>query len=178
MKTRRGVKAWVTAAVAVAAVLFPVMALAQSAAIGVEATISTTALSIGNMRDLVFGNVVAGVPVTINPRTSANAGQFEIHGLRNAELQANLTLPTQLTTGFWTMPITFNATAACWRRQTGQGGCTQFNPTVNLVERVRNNNAPNNTLFLWIGGTVSPAVGQHTGVYSGNITLTVTYTGN
>lgn len=178
MRTRRGVWAWLAAAVAVAAVLCPAVAIAQSAAIGVQAQISTTALSIGQMQDLRFGNVVAGLPVTINSRTNANAGWWEIHGNRNAEIQVNLTLPNQLSTGFWTMPITFSNTAGCWRKQTAQGGCTQYNPATTLVQRIRNQNPPNNTFNVWLGGTVSPAVGQHTGVYLANVRLTVAYTGN
>ena len=165
-------------AVAAATALLPAAARAQSAAIGAQAIISTTALSIGQMKDLIFGNVVAGVPVTINSRTNANAGWWEIHGNRNAEIQVTMVLPTQLTTGTWNMPITFSNTSGCWRKQTAQGGCTQYNPNTTLVQRIRNQNPPNNTFNVWIGGTVSPAVGQHTGVYRANINLTVAYTGN
>jgi hypothetical protein len=63
-------------------------------------------------------------------------------------------------------------------RSSGQGGCTQYNPSTALVRRIRNQNPPNNTFFVWLGGTVNPAVGQHTGVYLGNVTMTVAYTGN
>ncbi len=161
------------------ALLAPTAASAQlSAAIGVEAVISTTALSIAQQNDLDFGAVVPGVPVTINARTNANAGWFEIHGQRNAEIAITMTLPTQLTTGFWTMPITFGNTAGCWRRQGGQNGCTLWNPNNVLVERIRNNNPPNNVFWVWIGGTVSPAAAQHAGVYLGTITMSVVYTGN
>lgn len=180
MTLRRGV--WtgpvLAAVIAAASALLPALARAQTAAIGVEATISTTALSIGQEQDLRFGNVVPGVPVTINPRTNPNAGGWEIHGNRNAELAIVLTLPTQLSTGFWTMPITFAANSGCWRRAPGQAGCNFYNPTTTLVRRIRNQNAPNNTFFVWIGGTVSPSAVQNTGVYLGNITLTVAYTGN
>lgn len=159
--------------------LVPAAALAQGArSIGARVTITTTALSIGQMQDLRFGNVVAGVPVTINSRTNTNAGAWVIHGSRNAEVAVTLTLPTQLSTGFWNMPISFSNTAGCWRRAPGQNGCTQYNPATTLVRRIRNRNVPDNTLHVWIGGTVSPAAGQHTGVYLGNITLTVAYTGN
>ena len=166
------------AVLAAALVLAPAMGRAQTAAIGAQAMISTTALSIGQMQDLRFGNVVAGVPVTINPRTNANAGAWVIHGNRNAEISVQLTLPTQLSTGFWNMPIAFANNSGCWRRAPGQAGCTFWNPAVTLVRRIRNQNPPNNTFHVWIGGTVTPAAGQNTGVYLGNVTLTVAYTGN
>ena len=148
------------------------------AQIGVAADISTTALSISQTADLDFGAVVPGIAVTINARTNPAAGLFEIHGNRNAEIAVTMTLPTQLSTGFWTMPISFGATSGCWRRQAPQGGCTLWDPTTVLVERIRNNNPPNNTFFVWIGGTVSPAAAQNPGMYLGSITLSVAYTGN
>ena len=164
---------------ALAALALPAAARAQAfASVGVEAVVSTTALSIGQMQDLRFGNVVAGVPVTINPRTNVNAGMWEIHGNRNAEFGVQIALPTELSTGFWTMPISFNNQSGCWRRQPGQNACTQYDPSTVLVERIRNNVAPNNVFYVWIGGTVSPSATQHTGVYLGNLTLSVAYTGN
>lgn len=175
---RRSARALLAAAAALAH-LAPRAASAQvSASIGVEAIISTTALSIAQANDLSFGTVVPGVPVTINARTNANAGWFQIHGARNAEIAITMALPTELSTGFWTMPIAFGGNAGCWRRQGGQGGCTLWDPNTVLVGRIRNNNPPNNTFFVWIGGTVTPSPTQHTGVYQGTVTMSVVYTGN
>ena len=165
--------------VAMVAAVLPAAARAQQfASVGVEAIIASTSLSIGQMQDLRFGNVVPGVPVVINPRTNTNAGMWEIHGNRNAEIAVQLALPSQLSTGFWTMPIAFGNNSGCWRRQAGQGACTLYDPATTLVERIRNAPAPNNTFHVWIGGTVNPAAAQHTGVYLANVTLTVAYTGN
>jgi hypothetical protein len=176
MRRRRVLRA---AAVAALALLAPVAAFAQvTAAVGVSATISTTALSIAQQSDLDFGAAVPGVPVTVNARTGATAGMYEIHGARNAEIAITMALPTQLSTGFWTMPVTFGNTSGCWRRQGGQNGCNFWNPSTVLVERIRNNNPPNNQFLVWIGGTVTPSAAQHTGVYLANITMSVVYTGN
>jgi hypothetical protein len=46
------------------------------------------------------------------------------------------------------------------------------------VQRIRNQNYPNNTFYVWIGGTVSPSAAQNPGVYLGTIQLSVAYTGN
>lgn len=166
-------------ATTLAMAVLPTRAAAQGTAqVGVAAEVSTSLLSIGQRLDLQFGNVVPGVSTVINPRTSANAGTWVIHGARNAEVVVTFVLPTQLSTGTWTLPMSFGPTSACSRRAAGQGGCSFFNPNVPLIERIRNQNAPNNHLYVWIGGTVSPSPTQHTGVYLGTITLTVAYTGN
>ena len=166
-------------ALAALALLAPRAAFAQgSAQIGVAVDISTTALSVAQMADLDFGAIVPGVAKTINARTNASAGHYQINGARNAEVAITMTLPTQLSTGFWTLPISFGATSGCSRKNGGQGGCTLWNPNTVLIDRIRNNNPPNNTYLVWIGGTVTPSAVQHTGMYLGNITLTVVYTGN
>jgi len=152
---------------------------AQNASITAAATVSQTALSVVAIANTRFGTVTPGTPVTINPQTSANAGEFEFHGNRNAQINATFTLPTQLTTGTggYTMPITFGANTACRRNTAVQGGCTRFNPATGFTARLRNQNPPNDTYFVWMGGTVSPAAGQHPGVYRGTITVTAAYTG-
>ncbi len=175
----RRLRALPLAAAAALALLAPRAVSAQlTASIGVEVQISTTALSIAQTNDIDFGAVVPGVPVTINARTNAAAGWFIIHGARNAEIAVTMTLPTQLSTGVWTMPIAFGNNSGCWRRAGGQGGCNLWNPNNVLVRRIRNNNPPNNTFYVWIGGTVTPAPTQHAGVYLGVVTLSAVYTGN
>ncbi len=177
----RGWVRWLVAgllASAVTAFAFVHEARAQAASISANALLSPTALAVGQLKDLQFGNVTAGVPVTINPRTNPNAGEFEIQGTRNAEVAVTLTLPTQLSTGFWTMPVGFGVTSGCWRRAPGQAGCNFWNPNTVLVARIRNQNPPNNHLWVWIGGTASPAAAQNAGVYYGTIQMSVVYTGN
>jgi len=178
-ETRAWIRRVVTAALiaAATALAFVHEARGQSAAINATVLVDPTALAIGQLRSLLFGNVTPGTPVTVDGR-NASAGQFEVQGTRNAEVAITMTLPTQLSTGFWTMPISFGPTSGCWRRQTGQNACTYWDPNTVLVQRVRNNPVPNNHLWVWIGGTVSPAAAQHSGVYTASIGLTVVYTGN
>jgi hypothetical protein len=167
--------ALLTAATAVA---FVREAHGQAAAVSVSAVLSPTALAVGSLRNLQFGNVTPGVTLTIDPRTSASAGEFEIQGTKNAEVAITMTLPSQLSTGFWTMPISFGPTSGCWKKGTGQAGCTTWDPSTVLIARIRNQNPPNNHLWVWLGGTVSPSPTQNPGVYIGSITLSVVYTGN
>jgi hypothetical protein len=76
------------------------------------------------------------------------------------------------------MPITFGARAGCARARAQQRRCTYFDPSTTWVDRIRNRRTPNDTYYLWIGGTVTPSAGQFPGIYRGTITLTVAYTGN
>jgi hypothetical protein len=166
-------------AVTALALLAPRAAHAQgSAQIGVAADISTTALAVSQLRNLNFGNILPGVAATVDPHSTTLSGAWQILGNKNAEIAMTLTLPTQLTTGTWTLPISFGATSGCGKQQQNQTGCTVFNPSVGLIARIRNSNPPNNTFHVWIGGTVTPSLTQHTGMYLGNITLSVVYTGN
>lgn len=164
------------------ALLAPRGALAQAVAnITASADVDNTALTVTNVNNLQFGTVVPGTPVTIDPKTSANAAYFVVQGARNAEVSITMTLPSQLTTGVGghTMPISFSTTAGCYRRQNAnQANCTYFNPNVALVVRINNQTPPNNHINVWIGGTVSPSAAQNGGVYRGTVTLTVIYTGN
>lgn len=159
-------------------------ALAQAtAAITARADISNTALIVGQLNQLQFGAVIPGTPTIINPRDPANAGKFVIHGNKNAEIRVTFALPTVLTVGPWTMPISFAddpvvGKLGCHRNQDQQNNCTRYTPTAPLVARIRNNAPPQNTFYVWIGGKVSPALGQQPGTYRAPVTLSVVYTGN
>ena len=52
---------------------------------------------------------------------------------------------------------------------------TTFDPSGGLTEFL---DAASGELFVWIGGTVSPAAAQPAGVYTATIVLDVVYTGN
>lgn len=167
--------------VLLAAAAAPTLAQAQVAAlITASADVNNTALTIANQQGIVFGTVVAGTPTTINPQTSASAGYFIIQGARRAEISITFALPAELRAGAgpYTIPLTFNATAACARDRLPQSACTLFNPATGLVDRIRNQAPPNNHFHIWLGGTASPAAGQVGGVYTATVTMTVTYTGN
>ena len=153
-------------------------ARAQSASLPVDAEISTTLLSVDNPQNLRFGAQVPGTPMTINARASANAGALLIHGNRNAEIALSWTLPAALVIGPYVMPVAFGPTSGCWRDKTGQSGCTLYDPRAPLIQRIRNVPSPNNTFYVWLGGTVSPTPTQHPGMYAAPVTLAVVYTGN
>ena len=150
----------------------------QPASIVVEVSVSTTALSVAQNTELTFGAVPVGVATTVDPQASVNAGEFEIHGNRNAEISITMTLPDSLRVGANAMPISFGANGGCHRNRIQQAQCDYFDPTTPLVVRIRNTPTPNNTYIVWMGGTVTPSPTQQPGIYRGTITLTTAYTGN
>lgn len=176
--SRNWLRRLVPACVALGLVASPLAA--QTASMTVTADVSDVAISIDGAQELQFGTVLPGTPTYVNPQTSAAAGLFEIRGARRAEFTLSMTLPIQLTTGAGphAMPIAFGSTGACFRDRNQQNQCALYDPAITLVDRLRPNAFPNNTFYVWVGGTVSPSAAQFPGVYAGVITASVAYTGN
>ncbi|MDH4045414.1 MAG: hypothetical protein OEY20_01785 [Gemmatimonadota bacterium] len=161
----------------------PVTAQAQLPATGsisVLGDVTADGLTISSATPLNFGILIPGTPTTLNARTSANAGKFDIRGARRAEFTLTLTLPTELRVGIGplNLPVTFDGTSGCQAPRDNQNSCSTYDPSTVLTARIRNQVAPDNTFFVWLGGTVSPAVGQSPGVYTAVISALVQYTGN
>lgn len=145
--------------------------------VSADAVVVTVGMTISTLRDLDFGSVIKGVPTTVLP-TAANAGAWQITGSSNAFVIVSFTLPTQLTNiqalPGSTMPITFSAVSAIWRRATNNPvGGTVFNPATGVVGRL--GPPPNPTMYVWVGGTVAPALTAKPGIYQGNVVLSLVY---
>ena len=161
----------------------PEMAQAQLPATGsvsVLGDVTADGLTIASANTLSFGILIPGTSTTLNARTSANAGKFNIRGAQRAEFTLTLTLPSELRVGPGplTIPVTFDGTSGCHATLDNQNACSTYDPSTVLTARIRNRVAPDNTFFVWLGGTVSPAVGQSPGVYTAVISALVQYTGN
>ncbi len=147
------------------------------ATVSADAVIVTVGMKIATLRDLDFGTVIKGVPTTVLP-TAANAGEWQVTGSANAFVVIAFTLPTQLTNiqalPGSTMPITFSAVSAIWRRATNNPvGGTIFNPATGAVGRL--GPPPNFNMYIWIGGTVNPAAAAKPGIYQGNVIVSLIY---
>jgi hypothetical protein len=157
----------------------PQLASGQAAngSIPAEALVVTVGMTFTTLRDLGFGTVTKGVATTVLP-TAAGAGMWEISGNGNSFVTIGFTLPTQLTNiqalPGSTMPIAFAATSAIWRRANNNpAGGTPFSPALGSVGRF--GPSANPTLYIWIGGTVNPALTAKPGIYQGTIILSLTY---
>jgi len=134
-------------------------------------------MTITTLRDLAFGTVIKGVATTVLP-TAATAGAWQVAGSANSFVIISFTLPTVLTNiqalPGSTMPITFSGTSARWNRATNNAPAgTAFNPASGAVGRF--GPPPNPNMYVWVGGTVNPALTAKPGIYQGTVILSLTY---
>ena len=149
----------------------------NAATVSADAVVVTVGMSIATLSQLNFGSVPKGVATTVAPNQAA-AGEWQVTGNGNAFVNIIFTLPTQLINlqaqPGSTMPIAFNATSALWRRATNNpAGATTFNPTVGTLGRI--GPPANPTMYIWIGGTVTPAAAAKPGIYQGTVIVSLSY---
>ncbi len=147
--------------------LLPVLALlsvapplpAQSTVVGV--------------RDLAFGVVIRGVQTTVSPSDPIRSGRFYVRHVLNRRVRLSFTLPTQLARvgGGGNLPIAFSNTDALWTATAPGSAPVTFNPRQRRTVRLRTSA----DIFVNLGGRVSPAANQPTGVYAGTVVLTCTF---
>ena len=152
-------------------------AQANTAQLSASALIVGGPISVTRLRDLTFGTVPKGVATTV-ATTAAGAGEWQVTGSANARVNMTFTLPTilnniQAAPGS-TMPITFLNNSARWRRANNNpNGGNQFNPNVGANGRL--GPAANPTLYIWLGGRVTPAANAKPGIYTGTVVVTLIY---
>ena len=167
------VHAWLLAALAVGGqAAFAPRALAQ----GTSFTFTTTAQVVASgvvagEAPLAFGVVIPGVPKTVGA-TAATAGRFGGVFPPDSRLRLTLTLPTQLTSGSNALPI--GGWTALFSTTTSSAGATAISTTKSTIVRVH---PLTGAMTVFVGGTVTPAAAQPSGVYVGAITLTAAFAG-
>ena len=149
----------------------------SNGSVSANAVVVTVGMTIATLSDLNFGTVIKGVGTTVAP-AALNAGEWQVSGSGNAFVIISFTLPAQLTNiqalPGSTMPISFGATSAIWRRSTNNpAGGTVFNPAVGAVGRF--GPPPNFNMYIWLGGTVNPAPTAKPGIYQGNVVVSLIY---
>jgi hypothetical protein len=148
-----------------------------SGVVTADAVVVTVGMTITTLRDLNFGTVIKGVSTTVLP-TAATAGAWQVTGSGNAFVIISFTLPTVLTNiqalPGSTMPISFSATSARWNRANNNAATgTAFNPANGTVGRLGPPANPN--MYIWLGGTVSPAAAAKPGIYQGTVVVSLVY---
>ncbi len=118
--------------------------------------------------NLSFGNVFPGVNKAVL-LTDAGAGRFDITGQASTPVNLAFTsLPTNLASGGNNLPVTFSAGH---NTTNSAAGSTSFAPGSGASTSLSGSGA----LFVFVGGTVTPAVNQVAGTYTATVTLQVTY---
>ncbi len=122
------------------------------------------------LRGLAFGTVTSGTTTQVL-KTSVNAAQWRITGTFLLGGTFTLTLPTTLAGPGTPMPIAFGNTDGQRNTANNPNGGTSFNPHASQ-------NIPvltlGGTIYVWLGGSVSPPLNQTPGNYSATVVLTVT----
>ena len=144
----------------------PVMA--QSANITATATV-LQAITVTGARTLDFGTVFPGVAKSIGV-AAATSGRYDLTGSNTANVNVSFTLPVNLTSGANTLPI--GTWTGCYNGTNVVGSCTAFTPSAATTSTAFSGTG---ALFVWVGGTVTPAAAQAAGVYNGTVTMTAAY---
>ena len=171
--------------VLLAAVLaVPSVVNSQDVATGSATATVLTALAVTSAAALVFGNVFQGVAATIGNGNAA-AGIYAITGNASAILSIYMALPefVALADGTDKMTISFSTTDASVDTLGGA------DPTAMVAGAGFQNIDPHNfpaaanigsggTTNIYLGGKIYPTIDQTAGAYTGDIVLTVAYTGS
>ncbi len=145
-------------------------AQAQTQTAGVTATATVQSpINVSGAVNLAFGNVFPGVTKVIAV-TAATAGRFDVTGQASAPVLMTFVLPANLTSGTNNLPI------GTWTGHhniaNAPAGGTNFTPSAGTTNSAFSGTG---TLFVFVGGTVTPASNQAAGAYTGTVQLTVTY---
>jgi hypothetical protein len=133
-------------------------------------------ISFPEKRDLDFGSeVLPGRTYTVLPGNATQAGRFELSGADDKEVSLSFLLPDDLDgPGENTISITFSATSGTHASNSDYvTGATSFNPASGATTSLNGLGS----LYIALGGEISPPSNQAAGVYTATITLTVEYTG-
>lgn len=141
-------------------------------------------LSVVAVQDLNFGNVLQGVAKSVANDDAANTGIFLITGEGGAGISVYINLPTYIATatgddrmsiGFMTTDCSIDSTGNVDPSAFGDGW-PDIDPH-NLPNGLTVGSAVPNQTAVFLGGRVWPSVDQLSGPYSGDVIVTVAYTG-
>ena len=175
--------ATVAALVALVAVLPLSSAQSQDVAVGQATATVLAVLAVAATQALDFGNVYQGVAKTQDETDNALSGKFSITGEASANISCFFQLPDyialangtdRMVIAFSTTDATFSILAAGTPAVPGVGATLNTNPR-NLTGTAV---GAAGTSQIFLGGKVIPSVNQTAGAYSGDIVLTVAYTGS
>jgi hypothetical protein len=140
---------------------------AQSTTIQATANVLSAITVTGT--NLAFGNVTPGVAKTV-AITDAGAGLFVVTKAAASSVALSFTLPTNLTNGGNNLPI--GTWTAGWNNTANNpAAATGFTPS-STASTVPVGGA---NLWVYVGGTVTPAAAQVAGTYQANVVMQIAY---
>lgn len=128
-------------------------------------------ITVTRVRDLAFGPVIVGVPASIGPSHPVRSGQYRLTAPLLTRVRFRFTLPTRLDGPAGArLPISFSGTDAIAVGSASSSVPVTFDPKVQQTFQI----VSSTLIFVFLGGTVTPAGNQRQGNYTGTITFTVT----
>jgi hypothetical protein len=124
---------------------------------------------------LDFGDVVAGIELSVSRLDGRRAGSWKLFGREDQEVLLTFNLPAALAGPRGAaLPIRFGREDGGFTTEHRPDQARGFDPQVPYLGRLgRGGHA-----YVFLGGTVSPPLGQRAGTYQGTVTLTVAFTAN
>jgi len=159
----------------VAALMGLALGVTATAAAQNNATINATAviqqpIVVSAARALDFGNVFPGVASTIGV-AAASSGEFAVTGQASSPANMTFVLPTNLVNGGNNLPI--GTWTGYWNQANNAvAGGTAFTPSAGSTGMTFSGTG---NAWVFVGATVTPAVAQVAGTYTGTVQMTVTY---
>jgi hypothetical protein len=127
-------------------------------------------LRVRGRRALAFGTIFAGVPEHVLPTDPARSGQFSIQGPRNNLYVLTFTLPpTMVEPGAALLNMSYAATDA-GIASSATGPQSPFNPNGPYTFTMPQSPS---RVFIFLGASANPTVGQPPGDYGATVTMTV-----
>lgn len=133
-----------------------------------SATVSATviaSLSLAKDQNLAFGEVTQNASSVVDV-TDAGAVKFTVTGEPNKNITFTLTSPANLTNGGNNLPYTDDVQ---YNTSDAPGTALALNDGATIALNGSGN------LYVYLGGTVTAALAQVTGAYSGTFTVQVDY---
>jgi hypothetical protein len=163
-------RATVLSAVLAAGFSFGAATLEAQNSANIQATATVlSAVTVAAGSNLQFGNVTPGVNKTIGI-ADAGAGRFDVTKAANEGVTLSFTLPTDLTSGANNLPI--GSWTGGWNTSATPAGATAFTPSAGGTNTTA---TAGTAITVYVGATVSPAVAQVAGNYTGDVTMSVVY---
>ena len=123
---------------------------------------------------LDFGTLFSGTPARISRFDALRAGQFEFRGAKDSEVRIDLGLPPAMTgAGGAKLPLQFAGGDGGYARDGIIATAAPFDPRAPLVTTL----SGNGRLYVFLGGTATPAARQSAGTYTGTVIVTIASTG-
>ncbi len=128
------------------------------------------------LNGLSFGTVVTNTTSTIAP-SDPGAAEFEVQlpsYNSNVNISLTFSLPANLKSGGKSVQATFGSNSAAWNTTNSLSGSTSFDPRSGYSSSLYSSSPV--TIYVWIGGTISPPDGASADSYTGTISVNATAT--